>query len=306
MTWSRRSFLALGSTLALPLAHASGLLTPDTVPLVPGGGGASAPTIPVATPPTAVDAGKALPERIVSAIYPTQEPDLAREMVSVSHGNFARVRELVEAKPSLARAAWDWGFGDWETALGAASHMGNRPIAEFLIVNGARPSLFSAAMLGQLDVVKAFVSASAGVARIRGPHGITLLAHARAGKESAGSVVQYLEGLGDADVRPTLVALTPEQVAQLSGVYTFGPRSDERIEITPSPSSPNAAPRSPGTELSFTREGRAQRQLFHLGEWAFYPAGALAVRIRFAVSEGRASGLSIYDPDLVLKAERTA
>src|SRR5205085_12325831 len=121
-----------------------------------------------------------------------------KEMVTVSHFNLARVRELVDARPSIARAAWDWGFGDWETALGAASHVGNRPIAEYLIQKGARPSLFSATMLGQLDVVKAFVAAQPGVQRIRGPHGIPLLAHARAGGDAARTTVDYLKSLGDA------------------------------------------------------------------------------------------------------------
>jgi len=61
------------------------------------------------------------------------------------------------------KAVWDWGFGDWESALGAASHVGNREIAEYLIAHGARPSLFSATMLGHLDVVKAFIAAQPGV-----------------------------------------------------------------------------------------------------------------------------------------------
>src|SRR4051794_21275008 len=55
--------------------------------------------------------------------FPSHPPELAREMVWVSHYDQKRVRELVDARPALARAAWDWGFGDWETALGAASHM---------------------------------------------------------------------------------------------------------------------------------------------------------------------------------------
>ena len=59
--------------------------------------------------------------------------------------------------------------------------MGNRPIAEYLISKGGRPSLFSSTMLGHLDVVKAFVAAQPGVQRIRGPHSISLLAHAKAG-----------------------------------------------------------------------------------------------------------------------------
>src|SRR5438105_4863773 len=117
----------------------------------------------------------------VSLMFPTQPPELVQEMVVVSHGNLERVRELVTQRPTLAKATWDWGFGDWETALGAASHVGNRAIAALLLVNGAHPTIFSAAMLGQLDVVKAFVAATPGIQRTRGPHSISLMKHAVAG-----------------------------------------------------------------------------------------------------------------------------
>ena len=90
----------------------------------------------------------------VDEFFPSQTPALVKEMVGVSHGNVARVRELLQQHPELAKAAWDWGFGDWETALGAASHVGSRAIAELLLERGAPPTHFSAAMLGQLEVLK--------------------------------------------------------------------------------------------------------------------------------------------------------
>ena len=91
--------------------------------------------------------------------FPAQEPDLVREIVGVAHSNLARVKELVSARPALARASWDWGFGDWETPIDAASHVGNRPIAEYLIANGARPTIFTAVMMGQLAQVKGWIEA---------------------------------------------------------------------------------------------------------------------------------------------------
>src|SRR5258708_4629938 len=117
----------------------------------------------------------------VPEVFPRHSPEMVREMVTVAHGNVKRVKELVDARPALAKAAVDWGFGDWEDALGAASHVGNREIAEYLIANGARPTLFSAAMLGQLDTVRAFLAAQPGAQKIAGPHSISLLPRAKAG-----------------------------------------------------------------------------------------------------------------------------
>src|ERR1041385_1664807 len=117
---------------------------------------------------------------VLVAPFPAHPPELVREMVIVAHFDLQRVRDLVEARPALAKAAVDWGFGDWEDALGAASHTGRADIAEILLAHGARPTLFSATMLGQLDVVKGFIERSPGCQRILGPHSITLLAHARA------------------------------------------------------------------------------------------------------------------------------
>src|ERR1051326_3687724 len=160
--------------------------------------------------------------------FPAQPPEVVREMVSVSHGNVKRVKELVEARPALAKAAIDWGFGDWEDALGAASHMGNRAIAEYLLSKGARPSIFSAAMLGQLEGVRAFITAQPGVQRTAGPHSISLLSHAPAGGQQAQAVFDYLNALGDAG-EPVAPQLTEEQAAHLAGIYTF---ADQRIDIT--------------------------------------------------------------------------
>jgi hypothetical protein len=156
-----------------------------------------------------------------------------REVVGVSHRDLKRVQELVDRQPALARASIDWGFGDWEACIDAASHTGNKPIAEFLLTNGARPTIFSAAMMGQLDVVKAFVRARPGVQRNLGPHGLTLMWHAKQGGPDAAPVVQYLTGLGDADVSPTTMPLATADRDALVGKYTYGsgPRDHFTIEV---------------------------------------------------------------------------
>src|SRR5262245_6649415 len=90
---------------------------------------AGSPTLAASSPPSTGKSGSSP----VSDLYPTQEPDRVREMVGVSHFSLEKVTALVERQPTLAKASWDWGFGDWETALGAASHMGRRDIALFLL-----------------------------------------------------------------------------------------------------------------------------------------------------------------------------
>jgi hypothetical protein len=74
--------------------------------------------------------------------------------------------------------------------------MGRRDIAEFLLANGARFELPAAAMLGQLEAVRAVIDANPDLRAVAGPHGIPLLVHAAMGGEPALGVLAYLESLG--------------------------------------------------------------------------------------------------------------
>lgn len=135
------------------------------------------------TPPVSetkkIDKGPPLPDALV------------KEFVGAAHGDLEKVKSLLAEHPSLINACWDWGGGDYETALGGAAHMGKRDIAEYLLAHGARLDLFAAAMLGKLSIVEAVVEAFSGVIETPGPHGIPLLRHAKMG--GAEAVVKYLE-----------------------------------------------------------------------------------------------------------------
>lgn len=120
---------------------------------------------------------------------------LVEEFVGVAHGNFARVKEMLEEEPALVNATWDWGGGDFETALGAAAHMGNKQVAIYLLEHGARLDIFAAAMLGNLAVVKAALEAYPDAVNTPGPHGIPLYVHAEAGGADAKAVLDYLDSL---------------------------------------------------------------------------------------------------------------
>jgi hypothetical protein len=191
----------------------------------------------------------------------------------------------------LANAGWDWGFGDWETPLGAASHVGNREIAALLLDAGARPTIFSAAMLGQLEVVKAFVTATPGIQRVRGPHGIPLLAHAKAG--GAAAVVTYLESVPDSNVPYRNEPITDAVRSACAGTYLFGQGSTQEVVVSTTERG----------ALMIRRTGGADRTLFHLGNLTFHPAGADSVRIRFAVGTP-APSLAIEDGPVRMTAHR--
>ena len=226
--------------------------------------------------------------------FPSHHPAIVKEMVLVSHVNLARVRELLQQHPELAKASWDWGFGDWETALGAASHIGNRPVAELLIERGAPPTHFSAAMLGQLDVVQAFVAATPGLQRIRGPHGLTLMLHARKGGAAAARVVEYLDSLGGADQPYRDEPLTDADRTALTGRYAFGDRPRDHFVVA-----------AQNGQLTIARAGAIERTLFHQGQLSFHAAGGPGTTIRFERDGERIAALTVHDPDPVVRARRS-
>ena len=121
--------------------------------------------------------------------------DLVRAFVIAGHGDLEKVTALLAETPGLINATWDWGGGDFETALGGAAHVGQRAIAQYLLAHGARFDLYAAAMLGQLDVVKTILSNNPAARFTPGAHGIPLLAHALRGGAEAEPVVAYLNSL---------------------------------------------------------------------------------------------------------------
>jgi hypothetical protein len=124
---------------------------------------------------------------------PRIDQELVAEFVLKAHGDLDVIKRLLGQEPALVNAANDWGGGDWETGLGAASHMGRRDIALFLLERGARMDIFAAAMLGEIEVVRAMLGAHPEWRDARGPHGIPLVKHAEAGGEEAREVLDLLQ-----------------------------------------------------------------------------------------------------------------
>ncbi len=77
--------------------------------------------------------------------------------------------------------------------VGAASHMGRRDIALFLLERGARMDVFAAAMLGETEIVRAMLVSFPELRDARGPHGIPLIAHAEAGGDEGREIIELLK-----------------------------------------------------------------------------------------------------------------
>ena len=118
-----------------------------------------------------------------------------KRFVIAGHVNLSAVKAMLAEEPNLINGAIDWGKGAFETALGGASHMGRRDIAEYLLEHNARMDIFAATMLGRLDIVTAAVAAFPNIVHVPGPHGIPLIVHAEKGGLAAKAVLEFLQPL---------------------------------------------------------------------------------------------------------------
>ena len=135
-------------------------------------------------------------EVVAPAPPPAISPELVKAFVAAGHNNLPEVQRLLKEQPGLLNASWDLGGGDFETALEGAGHVGDRDIAEYLIRQGARPNIFVLTMLGRTTEVKLLLTTFPELLRSKGPHGLTLLHHARRGGDPAAELVEHLAQLG--------------------------------------------------------------------------------------------------------------
>ena len=122
--------------------------------------------------------------------------EMVKEFVIAGHGNFPRVKEMLEQYPNLIFCRYDWGNGDFEEAIEGAGHVGNKEIARFLIAQGARANMYALTMLGETTIVKSILEKYPSQLYGKGPHGFTLLHHAIKGGEDAKELLEYVQSKG--------------------------------------------------------------------------------------------------------------
>jgi len=191
---SRRAFSGL--TAGVVLGAATDLSADDDKP--------KADAIPTPASPTEApfERDYAAPTFKPSWKKPQLNRLLVQDFVIFAHSDLEMTKKLLEKEPALINATMDWGAGDWESGLGGASHMGRRDIVDMLLEKGARIDIFCAAMMGQLDAVKAFLTLQPKLIDAKGPHGFTLHFHAQVGAKDSEKVLDYLQSVKKIELKP--------------------------------------------------------------------------------------------------------
>lgn len=140
--------------------------------------------------------GQQVPQTVKPPTAPPLSIELVKEFVIAGHGNMDKTKSMLQETPDLLNASYNWKEWDWEDAVGGAGHVGSRELAIYLLEQGARPTVCIAAMLGKIEVVKAFITTFPQMKDAVGPHRISLMRHAKAGGENAKEVYEYLQSVG--------------------------------------------------------------------------------------------------------------
>jgi ankyrin repeat protein len=124
------------------------------------------------------------------------DQSVVEELVGNAHGNLARVRELLDVHPAALNLRAPWN----ETAIEAATQMGDKPIIELLIGRGAPVDFFTACVLGRMDDVKAELEADPSRVSARGVHDLPALYFAAIGGD-VDIATLLLDGGADVNAR---------------------------------------------------------------------------------------------------------
>ena len=236
--------------------------------------------------------------------YPSIDDELVNEVVGKSHFDLEGVKKLIDKRPELARASWDWSFGDWESAIGAASHVGRRDIVEYLMTKGARPTIYTYAMLGALNIVKAMITMTPGIQNHPGPHGISLLQHARAGLRmkdtmsedniaNCENLIEYLESFGEKKAN-VYKDLSEEEKQKYLGDYRYGSGDNEGFSVK----------LNMRKMISLGKLGKSGGGLIRVSENKFLYNGISSVYITFQIENNLVKSLTINEPNLTLVAKK--
>ncbi|RPI84304.1 MAG: ankyrin repeat domain-containing protein, partial [Chloroflexi bacterium] len=97
--------------------------------------------------------------------------------VGAAHGDFERVKGMLEEDPGLLNAQATWQ----EIAVEAAAQTGDEKIAHYLLERGAPLDIYTAASLGMEEEVRKFLEQEPELVRSVGVHNLPVLYFAAVG-----------------------------------------------------------------------------------------------------------------------------
>jgi ankyrin repeat protein len=155
------------------------------------------------------------------------DKELVVELVNNSHGNLARVKEILTEHPDLLneRSPLD------ESPLAAAAHVGNRPIAEYLLGLGAPLDICTAAMLADRARVASFLERDPTQAAAKGAHGIPLLFHAALGGDVEVAELIVARGGGEGVDQALHAAVAYGHLAMVEWLLAHGVEDVNRLNF---------------------------------------------------------------------------
>ena len=239
----------------------------------------------------------------ISPNYPSIDLETTKQVVLYAHFDLDRLKALVDERPELSRSSYDWAFGDWESAIGAGSHVGRWDIIDYLMDNGARATIFTHIALGQADIVKAIIESNPVIKKTVGPHGITLLQHAKISlrsKDRSAEHIQSLEKLSEflesetASFETTYLDSDPEELAMYEGDYFYGEGLENGLSVKI----------NRRNMIALGRLGTFGGGLFKVATHRFVHNGTPSTEISFEVKKGESVALNIHEPGSSIKAIR--
>lgn len=242
-------------------------------------------------------------ENEVSANFPSIDLAITKNVVLFSHFNLEGLKEIVDNRPELARSSYDWAFGDWESAIGAGSHVGRWDIIDYLINNGARPTVFTHIALGQVDIVKAILESNPDIKKTSGPHGISMIQHAIISARSKDRSDKHLKALQKLKIYleeetgmfvPNYLETDVEDLKKYEGDYIYGEGEKDGLSIKI----------NSRNMLSLGRLGTFGGGLFKIATDRFVYNGTPSTEVSFEMRGDESISMRVQAPNGFITARR--
>jgi hypothetical protein len=127
---------------------------------------------------------------------------MLQDFIIFAHSELEMTQKLLDREPGLLNGAVDWVVATLKLHWEALRTWGVGTSSIFCSNEAQRIDIFCAAMLGQLDAVRSFLTLQPTLIDAKGPHGFGLHFHAQVGGDDAKQVLDYLQSIKQIELKP--------------------------------------------------------------------------------------------------------